>query len=73
MKVEIYLRNINGRKEYYCFDSEEEFVEVMSDFDEYGYTVDDFELLMVVWGEHCIYSALTDKAIDMEDLIGFFA
>lgn len=73
MKVEIYLRNINGIKERICFNSEEEFIEAMSDFDEYGYTVDDFELLMVVWGEYCIYSALTDKAIDMEDLIGFFA
>lgn len=73
MKVEIYLRNINGRKEHYCFDNEEEFVEAMSDFNEYGYTVDDFELLMVVWGEYCIYNALVNEAIDMEDLIGFFA
>lgn len=73
MKVEIYIRNINGRKEYYCFDSEEEFVEAMNDSNEYVYDVDDFELLMVVWGEHCIYNALVNEAIDMEDLIGFFA
>ena len=73
MKVEVYIRDINGVRNCNRFDSEDDFVEAMNDFEEYGYTVDDFEILMVVWGEHCIYSALTDKAIDIEDLIGFFA
>ena len=34
---------------------------------------EDYEILMVDWGKYCIYNALSNDAINLEDLIGFFA
>ena len=69
MKIEIYVRDINGKRECLCFDNEEEF----SSTDFYNYDDDNYEILMVVQGGHCIYSALNNDRIYFEDLIGYFA
>ena len=36
------------------------------------YDDENYEILMVEWGNYCIYSALGNERIYMEDLIGFF-
>jgi hypothetical protein len=69
MAIKICLRDINGKRENFYFTSEDYF----NQYDWSWYDDENYEILMVEYGNHCIYNALTNKKIYLEDLIGFFA
>ena len=67
--IDILFRDIHGRRFEVRFQSADA-------FRNYGWNEfndEDYEILMVEWGKYCIYNALSNDAINLEDLIGFFA
>ena len=69
MDIKVFLRDLNGKRYCLSFQNESDF----NEFDWSDYDVDNYEILMVTWGEHCIYNSLSHKRLYFEDLIGFFA
>lgn len=67
--IVIYLRDVNGRR----VNLEFPILESIRGFDWTQIDDDNYEILMVLWEGQCIYCALTDEAICIEDLVGFFA
>lgn len=67
--VIICLRDINGNR----IQLEFPILEAIHGFNWDPYDDETYEILMVLWGGKCIYCALCDDPICMEDLIGFFA
>lgn len=67
--IVILFRDVNGKR----FHRVVENVEVFHSYDWSWYDDENYEILMVEWGRYCIYNALRDDAINLEDLIGFFA
>ena len=65
----IHFRDINGKRFYVFLHSVTEF----NCFNWDLYDDENYEILMVEWGNYCIYSALGNERIYMKDLIGFFA
>lgn len=68
--ISVVLRDINGKRTEQTFRG-------VNGFQQYDWShhADD-EILLVVWGEHCVYSALADSSIDgisIDELTGFFA
>ena len=41
-------------------------------FNSKEYDTDNYEIMMVTWGEHCVFSALVHETLYFEELIGFF-
>lgn len=72
-KIVIALRDLNGKRYSLQFDN----VVALQNFDweELGENYEeDYEILLVIWGEHCIYSGLGNaEGLYFDDLIGFFA
>jgi len=69
MPINIFIRDINGKREFLIFKNEDEF----NEFNWNNYDDDNYQILLVTYGSHCIYSALNSNQIYFEDLIGFFA
>lgn len=67
--IDILFRDIHGRRLEMHFQSANAF----RNYDWSAFNDEDYEILMVEWGKHCIYNALSNDVIDLEDLIGFFA
>ena len=67
--IDILFRDIHGRRFEVRFQSADAFRNYgWSEFND-----EDYEILMVEWGKYCIYNALSNDTINLEDLIGFFA
>ena len=56
-RIQINIRNVNDFKEY----------------DWSWYDDENYQILFVVWGKHCIYNGLINEKLYLEELIGFFA
>lgn len=69
--IKILLRDINGKRSEIIFDG----IDIFNDFNllTAGYNDENYEILIVLWGDICIYSQLQSNKISFEDLIGFFA
>lgn len=70
--IEIYVRDCNGKRERWEFDTESEFIayynENTDEMDE-----DMYEIQMVIYDGLCIYSGLVHEGVTFEELSGFFA
>ena len=67
--IVIHFRDINGKRFHKVILNVEDF----HSYDWSWFDDENYEILMVEWGKHCIYNALANKRIYLEDLIGFFA
>lgn len=67
--IVIHFRDINGKRFHKVIQNVEDF----HSYDWSWFDDENYEILMVEWGKHCIYNALANKRIYLEDLIGFFA
>ena len=67
--IEIFLRDINGKKERLFFRNDSDF----NAFNWEDYDDENYEILLVFLDGCCIYSGLTHEGIYFEELIGFFA
>lgn len=67
--IVILFRDINGKRFHKVFEN----VVGFQSYDWNEYDDENYEILMVEWGKHCIYNALNNDRIYLEDLIGFFA
>jgi hypothetical protein len=67
--IVVHFRDINGKRFHKVWRDVTEFQSF--NWDEYD--DDNYEILLVEWGKHCIYNALSNERICLEDLIGFFA
>ena len=68
-RITVHFRDINGKRFSVVWEDLDDFQ--LFDWDENAN--ENNEILMVEWGQHCIYSALGNVSITMEDLVGFFA
>lgn len=66
----VYLRDINGNRSHLFCKNLEEFNKIEW---EKCYDDENEEILMVIYDGQCIYNALINDKIHLEDLIGFFA
>lgn len=69
MEIKIFLRDINGKRSCLVFKNETDF---NNRFNSKEYDTDNYEIMMVTWGEHCVFSALVHETLYFEELIGFF-
>lgn len=67
--IQIFIRDINGKRINRSFLSESEFNR--SDWS--WYDDDNYEIQMVLFYGHCIYNSLAHNKINFDDLRGFFA
>lgn len=69
--IKILLRDINGNRSEIIFDG----IDIFNNFNlvDAGYNDENYEILIVILGDICIYSQLQSNKIYFEDLIGFFA
>lgn len=67
--IVIHFRDINGKRFHKAIRNVEDF----HSYDWSWFDDENYEILMVQWGVHCIYNSLTNDAIYLEDLVGFFA
>lgn len=63
----IFFRDSNGKRNLLQGNASTIYEKLMSP------DLDDNEVLLVTYDNICIYSALANGPIDIEDLIGFFA
>lgn len=70
-KIEILIKNYkNGKRETLVFNNVADFQDNFS----IQYCNDDtMEILMVTFGGYCLYAALYNKPLYVEQLIGFFS
>lgn len=65
----ITIRDTNGKREDLRYENVSDFNSNFQPLDD-----EDYEILMVIWGDYCVYSALqSENGIYFEDLAGFFA
>lgn len=67
--IEIRLRDINGKRIYLEFHTEA----YLCGYDWSWFDDENYEILSVIWNKCCIYNALTNEEICLEDILGFFA
>ena len=67
--IVIHFRDINGNRFHKVWQNVTEF----QNFDWDEYDDENYQILLVEWGKHCIYNALSNERIYLEDLIGYFA
>ena len=65
----VHFRDING----YRFSKIFKNVATFQEFNWEEYDDENYEILLVEWGQHCIYNALSNERVYIEELIGFFA
>lgn len=71
-KISILIRDINGKREWRHFDNVDDFNS--SARSEWTEADDESEIIIVIWGDVCIYSSLASATpITLDDLTGFFA
>ena len=69
--IEIYVRDINGKRMIWKFNNTDDF---MKFYHESADALDEgYEIQVVVYDGHCIYSGLANDHINFADLCGFFA
>lgn len=75
--IQIYVRDCNGKREIWEFDTTDEFSDFYNKNNEH---VDDdmYEVQMVIYDGYCVYSALQgcyygNGGITFEELVGFLA
>lgn len=68
-RINMFLRDTNGKR----FSVWLQDVEAFHSHDWSWFNDESYEILLVEWGRHCIYNALTDDPIVLEDLVSFFA
>ena len=69
MPVKVYLRDFYGKRFVLEWESEEIFMtDNLSEYD----NADIYQILLVEWGNNCLFNALVNEFITFEDLRGFF-
>ena len=69
-KIEILIRDINGKRETLQFENA---VDFQNNFPIQDWNDEEIEILMVTFGNHCLYAGLGNETLYAEQLIGFFA
>lgn len=67
--IVIHFRDINGKRFCETFKNTDAFLAANWEW----YDDENYEIFMVEWRGFCVYSALWQYSIFLEDLIGFFS
>ena len=69
-EIGIVVRDVNGKRTTFRFTDVTQFN--MIDFS--SFSDEEYEILLVTWGEFCIYSSIgSTYALSWDELVGYFA